>query len=412
MSVVSLQGFAEPLPETIPARPLITTTRSDLRLSLFTDLPAAEAAWRAFERDADCTGFQAFDWLNAWQRHVGTRRNARPAIVLGERADGQPLFLLPLAVERCGGIRRLTFLGHDLCDYNAPLLAEGFAACVGRGRFKTLWGEIAASLQQQPHLRHDAVELTKMPETVGRQHNPFLELKVEHNPSSAYLTRLGPDWDEFYREKRSSATRRRDRTKRNRLAEHGELAFVSVQSPDEAARTLHALMRQKRKSLARIGVGDIFDRPGQREFYLELATNPKLSGFVHVSRFDIGAHWTAINLGLAFRGCYYHVLASYTDGELARFGPGSLHLRELLRYAIARGLTEFDFTIGDEPYKREWSDRTLNLFDHTAAATLRGWPATLLSAWVRRPKRLIKQNARLHRLVVGVRAAVRGRIGP
>ena len=36
---------------------------------------------------------------------------------------------------------------------------------------------------------------------------------------------------------------------------------------------------------------------------------------VHVSRLDVGAAPAALNLGLTFRGCYYHVLASYTDAR-------------------------------------------------------------------------------------------------
>ena len=84
-----------------------------------------------------------------------------------------------------------------------------------------------------------------------------------------------------------------------------------------------------------------------------------MRGLVHVSRLDVGSTWSAINLGLMFRGTYCHVLASYDDGETSRFGAGVAHLRELMRYSIERGLKHFDFTIGDERYKLEWSDRTL-----------------------------------------------------
>ena len=93
---------------------------------------------------------------------------------------------------------------------------------------------------------------------------------------------------------------------------------------------------------------------------------------VHVSRLEVGASWAATNLGLTFRDSYYHVLASYDDGELARFGPGAAHLRELLKFAIERGLKRFDFTIGDEPYKRDWCDAEQLLYDYSASATLRG----------------------------------------
>jgi CelD/BcsL family acetyltransferase involved in cellulose biosynthesis len=78
----------------------------------------------------------------------------------------------------------------------------------------------------------------------------------------------------------------------------------------------------------------------------------------------------ATNLGVVFRGSYYHVLASYCeDSAVAHFGPGALHLRELLKYAIDRGLQRFDFTIGGERYKLEWCDSDLKLYDYAAAAT-------------------------------------------
>jgi CelD/BcsL family acetyltransferase involved in cellulose biosynthesis len=100
------------------------------------------------------------------------------------------------------------------------------------------------------------------------------------------------------------------------------------------------------------------------------------------------------------------VLSSYCDGQLSRFGPGARHLRELLAHAIAMGLRLFDFTIGDEYYKLEWSDLRLKLFDYSAAATWRGLPASLASIARRALKRFIKQSPLAWRLVCRVRSVV------
>src|SRR5439155_14141384 len=118
--------------------------------------------------------------------------------------------------------------------------------------------------------------------------------------------------------------------------------------------------------------------------YFDIATNPKMRNLVHVSRLQIGSTWAAANLGLTFRGCYYYVLPSHDFGPLARFSPGAVHLRELMRTAIDLGFKWFDFTIGDEQYKQKWCDTTLALYDHMVPATPRGWPVTLLSIVVRR----------------------------
>ena len=389
-----------------PVRERAGAPSSDaITLSFATDLSAAEPAWREFEQRADCTPFQSFDWLAAWHRHIGAARGVTPAIVTARRGADLVL-LLPLAVERRGLTRRLSFLGQDLCDYNAPLLAPDFSRSVGPVEFARLWQNIRALLQATPALRHDIVTLAKMPETVGGQTNPLLGLDVQLNPSGAYETALGSDWEQFYTAKRSSATRRRDRTKLKRLGELGAVKFVNPAESAELALTLDTLVQQKAKSFARMGVPNMFAQPGWTAFFQELATAPRLRGLVHLSRLEVGDTWAAVNLGLTFRDCYYHILASYDDGEVSRFGPGAAHLRELLRHAIERGLKRFDFTIGDEPYKRDWCETEQRLHDHTSAATLRGWPAAALTLGWRRAKRAIKQSAALWAIAVRLRAAL------
>ncbi len=385
---------------------------SNLTLTIHHDLDAVEAEWRRFEPIADCTAFQAFDWLATWQRHVGAREGVQPAIVVGTFADGNTAFILPFAVEPRRLARRLCWLGQDLADYNAPLLARDYSQRVAPDRFLVIWQELRARMQRDARLRHDWIELEKMPEKIGGQINPFTHLGVTPNASGAYVTQLGSDWQTFYRAKRSSATRRHDRAKHRHMSAIGEVRFTTVTDRDDVRLTIETLMEQKARAFARKGIPDMFARPGCREFFLALAANPDTQSLVHVSRVEVGASWVATNLGVVFGDCYYHVLASYGEGEAAHYGPGARHLRELLAYAIARGLRRFDFTIGDEPYKMEWSDIHLKICDYSTAATWRGAPANAVSIPRRRIKRFIKQTPAVWRFVCRVRAAVGSRLHP
>jgi CelD/BcsL family acetyltransferase involved in cellulose biosynthesis len=192
------------------------------------------------------------------------------------------------------------------------------------------------------------------------------------------------------------------------MAEFGEILFSTVTEPDDVRRTLETLWQQKKQIFARKGIADIFDRRGYRKFFTDIASNPNTRHLTHVSRIDIGDTCAAANFALTFGGCYYHVLASYCDGQLTRFGPGMLHLRELLARAIGMGLGLFDFTIGDEHYKLEWSDLRLKLYDYSAAATWRGMPASSASIARRQLKRFIKQSP----LAWGLVCRVRSVLGP
>jgi CelD/BcsL family acetyltransferase involved in cellulose biosynthesis len=378
----------------------------DLDVRIYKDLSSVETEWRHFERVADCTAFQTFDWLSTWQRHVGKRRGVRPAVTIGCFGDGAITFMLPLAVEPRRMVRRLIWLGQDLCDYNAPLLAPNFSERFTAELFLAVWYELQQQVQHEPSLRYDCIEFEKMPEKVGAQTNPFTHLKVTRGRFSAHMTDLSDDWEKFYRIKRSSVTRSRDRTKRRRMAKYGEIRLVTATDADDARRTLEMLLKEKSRSLARKGLRVIFARPGYREFYLDLATNPKTQYLVHISRVEVGNIRAAANLGIVFRDCYYHVLASYADSKVAHFGPGALHLRELMAHAITLRLRRFDFTIGDEPYKLDWSESVLKLYDYSATTTWRGLPARW-SSIVRWAKQMIKQTPALWALALLVRSIVR-----
>ncbi len=316
----------------------------DLGVVIHDNLEAVESEWRRFENIADCTAFQSFDWLATWHRHIGRPDGVRPVIVVGSYADGETAFILPLAIAGERGIKRLCWFGQEQCDYNAPLLARDFAERVSPERFLAAWRTLRQQMQRDPRLRHDWIELEKMPQMVGAQINPFLTLDVTANASGAHLTQLGDDWEKFYFAKRSSATRRRDRAKRRHMSEYGEVRFVTATEADDARRTLETLIDQKHRAFARRGIRDIFARPGLGEFFLDLASNPEIRHRFHISRVEVGDTWAAANFAILFGDCYYHVLASYEDdAAVSHYGPGALHLRELLAHAIKLGYAALRF---------------------------------------------------------------------
>jgi CelD/BcsL family acetyltransferase involved in cellulose biosynthesis len=394
-------GAAVPRPGEIET---ICERLDGFEILVFRDLVAAEPHWRAFEEQADCTVFQTFGYLSTWQRHIGVLEGVEPLIVLARRPDGSPSFLLPLARDRKHGLRRLRWLGQDLADYTGPLLAPDFAARGELAGFVPVWRWIVRLLVSRPPTRFDIVDLRKMPDRIGRQFNPFCYLEVDVHPAGAHYAELSPDWEAFYKERRSSSTRSRDRSKLKRLGTAGEVAFITANRPQLIVPTIDGMFEQKAAFFAKAGIPDVFARPGYRDFYVDLATSLPTHRLVHVARLDVGGVMAAANLGLRFRDRYYYVIASYDPGDLQRFGPGAIHLRELIKQAIEQGVTVFDFTIGDEPYKLEWCNVSIKLYDHLASALPIGWPAAVALRGALWAKRRIKGDPRLWALAQKVRS--------
>ena len=372
-------------------------------LSLHRDLAGIESEWRAFEAEADGTAFQSYDWVAAWQQHIGAREGVTPAVVIGRRR-GRILFILPFALQ-AGRLRRIVWLAAFLNSASGPLLARDFAEAVSPAQFPALWREILRLLRSET--RFDLIDLDKIPETVGAQANPLLTLDVTRHASDTYITRLEGSWDELYAAKRSSSWRKTDGKRRRRLEKFGEVTFTTAEQPAEIAQTLEALIAQKKDLYASLGVPNLFEKPGYRDFHMQLAETCR--GLVHVSSIKVGLTIVAASFGLMFHGNYDYMLAGYAAGEFEACSPGTIHLQALMRHFLERGFKTFDFNIGDAPYKREWYDLELKLYDYAAPGSLQGALAAGITSRLRQLKSYVKRHPSLYPMVVKTRAAL-GRV--
>ncbi len=380
------------------------TSAEKLAIAVHTDLAAIEQAWREFEHTAHHTPFQSFDWLFKWQKHIGGPRGTLPLIVTGRTGTGKMLFLLPLSIERRRGVRQLVWLANERCDYNGPLLAADLA--LHGLDWTACWHQIIGAIRE--HARIDLVHLQKMPRMVGDQVNPLMQLDVARHPNDGHVATLAGNWDDFYKARRSSSSRKVQRKQLNRMMQFGELRFAEPAEPVDRATTLHVLVHQKSRALARMGVADMFARPGVSDFYKDLVADTRLAGTVHISRLDVGAEVAATSVALIKDRRYYLILSSYNDGPISAQGPGRAHLMELLRSTIANGIEQFDFTIGNEPYKLDWCDVRVELFDHLAPLTLRGRVARTALQAINACHRSIRNNSAAWHAFAKARARLYG----
>jgi CelD/BcsL family acetyltransferase involved in cellulose biosynthesis len=391
--------------EEAPALPVPRRAAGRIHVSIHSDLAEVETDWRAFEAIAARTAFQTYDWMAKWQRHIGQKRGVVPTVVVGRDNDLRTLFIFPFAIETGPLLRRLTWLASDQCDYNVHLIEPEFLRRLTPPAFVRLWAHITACLQADPRFAFDLIDLQKMPQSFEGRSNPFLALPVRPNPSGAHAATLTGNWETFYTAKRSAKRRRVERADQRHLGERGSVILLE---PDEAAGRAHVidtLIAQKRRALAAIGADDIFASRAVRAFYRDVVTDPAMAPYVHVCGLDVGGRTGATTFALTHGNGYYLVLSSYDEG-LSTLGPGRVLLHRLIRAAIERGFSHFDFTIGDEAYKREWCDVSTRLYDFSAAVTTRAMPAAAAMTVARSVKRFVKQTPLVWQTYTSVRTSV------
>ena len=373
-------------------------------LSVETDLSAVRQVWREFERSACSFVYQSFGWVSIWNSTIGQQQGVAPQIVLGRDAAGRLLFLLPLGIGQRHGARALVWMGGREADLKAGLFAPEFIASIAAADWDALWARIRALLPA-----HDVVHLTDQPDLVGGFRNPFLSSRTHILPDRTHATRLGRNWDSYYREKRSGSARNLEKRRMKQLQAEGEVRFEVAQSPMDVIFLLDWLFHHKAKMLAQVGVKDPFANEAIRGFYLESARNCLPFGTSHLSVLRLNGKPVSVVWGLVHNRRFYYLVSAY-DSAHSRTSPGRLHLRELMRWAIENGLESFDLGVGEQDYKFHWCEEHVGLFASIEAVGMRGRPVAAIIGAKTSLKRRIKSSRLLWPAAQTVRMAL-GRIG-
>jgi CelD/BcsL family acetyltransferase involved in cellulose biosynthesis len=354
---------------------------------IFDSFNDIETTWRSFEEHSDNYAFQNFDWLKHWYGTIGLAADCKACLVVVEYPVGRPVMILPLGVEKRQGVGCLVWLGGAVSDYHAPLLSVDFSEHISTDFFQMAWSVVKTQLPA-----HDAIIFEKMPMVIGKQNNPFVVLPCIPTASNAHFTYLSKPLDSFLKAKRSSKSIATEKRKHRRLQEHGLVEFVTAQSPAQIDRFLANMIAQKARSYLEMGVENLFESKEVCDFFNIISAHTCSTGFVHLSALMIDDRIIATHWGLVYKKRFYHLYPTYELSELTKYAPGGLLMWHLFEWCIDNDVDIYDFTIGDEPYKDQWCDQELNLYDHYQGVTALG----VCYAWIFKTacvlKRKIKQT--------------------
>src|SRR5690606_37425564 len=102
-------------------------------------------------------------------------------------------------------------------------------------------------------------------------------------------------------------------------------------------------------------------------------------------------------------------VSAIANDELAGTSPGDFLFFEMIREACEAGREVFDFSVGDEYYKRLWCDTETWQFDLYMPLTARGSAIATVSRSIGAMKRALKSNPVLWALAKRLRRSAAGR---
>ena len=302
-----------------------------------TEVPLDEASWDRLVEVADTGGvfLQSF-WIRTWWQHFG---HSYELFFVTAESDGKVLAFAPLMIDET---RTLRFIG----DLNSDYL--GFA--IPPGRVDLLSG-LLEILNKSRHL-WKVVHLRNIPrETAGNSRlvdvcrekklmpwnnysvaAPYLQIEGNAEEVSALLGKY--------------SFRRAERI----LKDQGNVTFEIFTTDERAACFWEVFAQQHIARCRHDSRSSAFSDPRYVPFLRELFESDTKKSRVQFSGLFLDDVPIAFHFGFVSQRRLLWYKPSF-DISIRKGSPGIVLIRNLIRFAQEHGISELDFTIGDEPFK-------------------------------------------------------------
>jgi CelD/BcsL family acetyltransferase involved in cellulose biosynthesis len=360
-------------------------------VEIWQELEPIRARWDALERTGVSTPFQSYAWISALLDTVGRSLGAEPhTAIVKDRNSGEDLMLLPLVRSRRRLLHFVEIPDFGASDYNSPIVSRTIAS--DHRRVAESWD---AAMRALP--AGDVLHISKVPEVVSHAPNPFLRLqRVRTEVYSSWQIALPENLSEL-EQSLSSSTRRQIRRRTRQLETAGPLQYVVPSSGAEAKALFDVLRQQRQPRFAALGRYDILASAPHRTFYNRIVESGYDNGVAAVHALQVGDETVATAFGLQWQKRFHLLMTSMAGGRWLENSPGMVMIWKLITHMHAKGCRTFDFTIGDEPYKRHFGATECTLSEYFRALSPMGRPYTaglwLRPALVAAKRKLVKTQS-------------------
>ncbi|MDS1134827.1 GNAT family N-acetyltransferase [Nitratireductor indicus] len=359
--------------------------------------------YRADSAEALYMPAQSPEWAQAWA--LGASMAGESAdIVIIRVADGQRHITSFLCeVIRQGPFKVARFLGGSHANGNFPLRA--------RTEFAVSSQEIVSAMteaarRERPDI--DLLMLERQIEKIEGLDNPLLAYPHRPSPNVSLAVDLDGGFDALLARSSGKRKRKQNRAQVRRFESAGGFRRMAATSRAESDALLDAFFAMKKVRFAKMGIHDVFAPAEVKNAFRELfgaATAEADPRFV-MHGLEVGGKLRAVTGSSRIRDRLICEFSSISEDELTDASPGAYLFYENIQEACQEGLSVYDFSVGDEYYKRLWCDIETVQFDTLIPLTTKGRMLAAGRVALAAAKRTVTSNPRLLAAVKSLRRRI------
>ncbi len=316
-----------------------------------------EFKWKDFNKENTSHIFQQVDFL---KEHTKYKKSKFYYVTIF--FEEKLFMIIPLEIKNFFGIRILQLIGTKEFDYCSPILSN-LKNHIDKISFNNLWEKILNSISG-----YDLILLDKQPEKVRDIDNPFVKYLKNTYLSKVYLIDL-PNSEAEYLEKFHDKKFLNEflRTTK-KLKKDCDVNFKILD--DDETSILSKIVNNKAHTLNKKKIKHILDE-NFLNYFIELKKRNK--ELFNISLLEINKEMISANMGFIYKKTFYYYLPTIFSNKYNKFSPGKILIFYLIGWCIKNNIKTFDFGIGDEDYKKYWSNKSINIFRYIEYKSFKGF---------------------------------------
>lgn len=206
--------------------------------------------------------------------------------------------------------------------------------------------------------RIDMLSLERQREMLEGVRNPFLTADASASADVALAVDLTGGIEKVLSGSTGKRKRKKHRSQRRKLEAAGGYRRFTAASDAQVERLLNAFFRMKAERFGKLGIRNVFEEARVQQAFLQLfksglgSTPPRFQ----LDGLEVDGRLRAVTGSSRTETGIICEFSSFLEDDLVHASPGDFLFHENILAACEEGLTLYDFSVGDEFYKRQWCD--------------------------------------------------------
>jgi CelD/BcsL family acetyltransferase involved in cellulose biosynthesis len=312
--------------------------------------------WVELEDKSSISCFQNYNWFKIWYEIFRKESTNYQIKIICIFENSIPVAIFPFEIKKKFYLNILTWAGGDKSDYFYPIIKSDFV--FSKVSFNHLLNRIIVEID-----KIDLILFRRQINFFNNKENPFVFfLNKNYHDSKIYTVNLPDKWNIYTKNFLKNSFFKQNLRKIKKLKENGILRFVNFHDGNASYLYLDKLLEYKNQQLKK-NRSKVFDDL-DFIFYRRIFESYQKINESHLSYLSLDNEILSIHFGLKQKNRFYYLIIANNNSKHDIYSPGRLLISFLIRWSISKKINIFDFTLGDEKYKTDWSNSSLIIYNY------------------------------------------------